>query len=284
MPSLKPALAVLTLASVLGAGRASAIQRLTLNSTAALRGQSATISLGYAGDGSILGVQLDVTFDSSVLESPTVSIGTGLAGQALRSSLISPGRVRLVIYSPLPGGAFAVGNGEVAQLTFHVAGTAPVGMSELSLAGVVLGNMAAVAVPPTEVHGGAVEVLADPGSFYTLVPCRVVDTRNGEGPFGGPPLSELSVRSFALVNVCGIPATARALSVNVTVVQPSANGDLRIFPSDVSVPLTSTINFEAGQTRANNAIVGLSELGELNVRNDAAGSVHLVIDVNGYFQ
>jgi hypothetical protein len=81
-----------------------------------------------------------------------------------------------------------------------------------------------------------------------------------------------------------VPPTALALSINVTVVQPAAAGDLRFFPADLPVPLTSVVNFRGGQTRTNNAIIGLSGAGALTVQNDATGTVHLVIDVNGYFQ
>jgi hypothetical protein len=53
---------------------------------------------------------------------------------------------------------------------------------------------------------------------------------------------------------------------------------------DASPALTSTINFPAGVVRANNSILPLSAAGELGVSNGAAGTVDLVVDVNGYFQ
>jgi hypothetical protein len=84
---------------------------------------------------------------------------------------------------------------------------------------------------------------------------------------------------------CGIPATARALSLNVTVTDPSALGDLRLFPGGAQLPGTSTINFNAGQTRANNALLPLSTAGDLSVRCVMpSGSVHLILDVNGYME
>ena len=76
------------------------------------------------------------------------------------------------------------------------------------------------------------------------------------------------------------------MSANVTVTAPSAAGDLRLYPPDLGVPLTTTINFRAGQTRANNAILLLSTDGSgmVGVHNDAPGTVHLILDVNGWFQ
>src|ERR1017187_3447823 len=56
-----------------------------------------------------------------------------------------------------------------------------------------------------------------PLQFVPVAPCRVVDTRNAAGPFGGPAIAAGSMRSFAISqSVCGIPGTAQAYSLNVT--------------------------------------------------------------------
>jgi parallel beta-helix repeat protein len=124
-----------------------------------------------------------------------------------------------------------------------------------------------------------------PAGFYALAPCRLLDTRGPAGPLGGPSLSAASQRTLTLISVCGIPPTARALSLNVTVTEPTAAGDLRLFPGGALAPLVSTINYGAGQTRANNAVATLGTAGTLTVRCDqASGTVHLLLDVNGYFQ
>ncbi len=45
------------------------------------------------------------------------------------------------------------------------------------------------------------------------------------------------------------------------------------------------MNWRPGQTRANNAILSLGPAGDITTHVDqASGSVHLIIDVNGYFQ
>ena len=126
-----------------------------------------------------------------------------------------------------------------------------------------------------------------PASFYTLAPCRVIDTRNAPGPTGGPALYPGATRAFPMtVGVCGVPSTATAVSVNVTAVGAASNGHLILYRGDeTSAPRTSNINFSAGMTRANNAIVLLAaNTGTINVENGSAGSVHFVLDVNGYFQ
>jgi hypothetical protein len=122
-----------------------------------------------------------------------------------------------------------------------------------------------------------------PLDFYTLAPCRLLDTRE---PAGGPSVSAGSERVITTTPRCGIPASAKALSVNLTAVTPSAPGNLRLFPGDAAAPDTSTVNFAAGVTRANNAVVGLASSGSgtLAMRNSSSASVHVVIDVNGYFE
>jgi uncharacterized repeat protein (TIGR01451 family) len=121
--------------------------------------------------------------------------------------------------------------------------------------------------------------------YFTLEPCRVVDTRGG-APIAGPVLQGQETRPFAVVGHCGIPATAKALSINVTVTQPTAQGNVRLFPADQALPPTSTLNYVAGLTRANNAIIALSPTGEMAVfvAQPLGTTVHLIIDVDGYFQ
>ena len=124
------------------------------------------------------------------------------------------------------------------------------------------------------------QVLAPDLDFYTLGPCRAVDTRTG------PPLTSGTPRTFQIAGVCGVPATAKALAINVTVAGPTANGFITLWPADLPEPATSTINFGTGMTRANNAMAALATdgLGELSAKAFLAdsGSVHLIIDVTGY--
>ena len=121
--------------------------------------------------------------------------------------------------------------------------------------------------------------------FYTVTPCRAVDTRNPTGPYGGPALSANSDRTFTLGGQCGIPSTAKAVLLNLTVTQPSAGGILRLYPGGSPLPVASAINYRAGQTRANNEASPLGSSGSLAVHCDQpSGNVQVIIDVNGYFQ
>jgi hypothetical protein len=128
-------------------------------------------------------------------------------------------------------------------------------------------------------------VVSPAQDFYTLEPCRLVDTRGATGAFGGPALAAGADRVFALAGRCGIPATARALAVNMAVTQATASGNLRLYPAGAPLPLVASINYAPGQTRANNALVTLNGLGEIAVRcAQASGTVHFILDVNGYFE
>jgi hypothetical protein len=124
-------------------------------------------------------------------------------------------------------------------------------------------------------------------SFYPLAPCRAFDSRSASGPdAAAPALDAGASRVFPLGGRCGIPRTATALSVNVTVTEPTAAGSLVLYPGDESVPVASTVAFRPGQTRANNAIIKIAGdgSGTVGISNGAPGPVHFIVDVNGYFE
>jgi M6 family metalloprotease-like protein/uncharacterized repeat protein (TIGR01451 family) len=132
-------------------------------------------------------------------------------------------------------------------------------------------------------HDATAFVLVDrPESFFALAPCRLVDTRNPAGPRGGPGLYGGGIRTFRLVGACGVPTTARALAINLTVTGATAPGHVTLFPGGSPCPLASTANFGAGATRANSAILQLGSQGDLSAV--ASSFVQIVLDVTGYFE
>ncbi|HWM91165.1 MAG TPA: hypothetical protein VN493_10390 [Thermoanaerobaculia bacterium] len=118
--------------------------------------------------------------------------------------------------------------------------------------------------------------------FHTLVPCRVFDTRSG------PPLQSGTERIFQVAGICGIPVTARAVSVNLTAVNAASGGEVVMYPGDLQTPGTSSGNFVPDRARANNAILALARNGNGKLAARAlvggSGTVHLILDVNGYFE
>ncbi len=178
----------------------------------------------------------------------------------------------------ITNGTITLGNG-TNQITFTagVAGTLTLQVVETN------SNGCASVTGSTTVQvgsGGSAGAL-----FYTLMPCRVVDTRNIAGPYGGPSLSADSTRTFVLAGQCGIPSDAKAVSLNVTVVAPTSGGTLKLNPAGVSPSVATAINFNALQTRANNALAFLGATGAVSVEDDqTSGTTNLLIDANGYFK
>ena len=121
--------------------------------------------------------------------------------------------------------------------------------------------------------------------FYTVSPCRVFDTRAVGARRPGRRSPAASTYDFTMVGgTCGVPSGAKAVSLNVTVTQPTAAGNVRLYASGAPAPLASTLNYVAGLTRANNAVAPLSAAGKLAVRCAPSGTAHVIVDVNGYFQ
>jgi hypothetical protein len=116
-------------------------------------------------------------------------------------------------------------------------------------------------------------------AFYGVTPCRVVDTRYVAGPLGGPDLQ--GTRSFPLASgPCGLASTAKAYSLNATVVPQTTLGFLALWPSGLAIPVVSTLNSFDGSVVANAAIVPVAN-GSVDAH--ATSLTTLILDVNGYF-
>ncbi|HZL69859.1 MAG TPA: hypothetical protein VFC15_15390 [Candidatus Limnocylindrales bacterium] len=149
------------------------------------------------------------------------------------------------------------------------------------------GQIVGVYFPSNNYHG----FLATPGSgpqplqFFPALPCRVVDTRNPNGEFGGPPISGGSSRSFPISQGgCDIPTTAAAYSLNVTLVpiQHDPVGYLTIWPTGQNQPTVSTMNSLDGRIKADAAIVPGGTGGAVSVY--VTNTANVVLDIDGYFE
>ncbi|HLJ46993.1 MAG TPA: hypothetical protein VKU01_13340 [Bryobacteraceae bacterium] len=119
-------------------------------------------------------------------------------------------------------------------------------------------------------------------SFYSLTPCRVVDTRGAIGPLGGPVMSGGSARSFPVSSSpCGAPNTAQAYSLNITVVPRHTLGYLTSWPTGQTQPVVSTLNSPNGLIVANAAIVPAGTGGAISIF--VTDDTDVIIDINGYF-
>ena len=129
---------------------------------------------------------------------------------------------------------------------------------------------------------GVVIQVIPKGDYYTVSPCRLLDTRSG-APVSSNTDKVLDVDA---VTACGVSPLATAVAINVTVVQPTTQGYLVAYPGNLAQPPgTSTLNFLGGVTRSNNALLGLSSDGKIKLRPVLAGggSTHVIVDVVGFF-
>ena len=138
------------------------------------------------------------------------------------------------------------------------------------------------------------QVSADPGKglreailtnalpFFVVRPCRVLDTRSANGIFGGPVLGAAASRTVPVAqSACGIPSTALAYSLNVTVVPRGPLSYLTVYPAGSAPPPVSTLNAFDGAVVSNAAVVPAGAGGAIGVF--ATNTTDVILDINGYF-
>ncbi len=147
----------------------------------------------------------------------------------------------------------------------------------LGLTGVVFGVRASAA--PS----------ADEATFVPIAPCRLLDTRSDPSLNIGPRNTPLAANDTFAAQVtgtngqCTIPAAATGVSLNVTAVGPTAASFMTVFPSDVTRPVASNLNYVAGPSATPNKVdVKLSADGRVSFYN-LAGKVDVIADVLGYY-
>jgi hypothetical protein len=120
-----------------------------------------------------------------------------------------------------------------------------------------------------------------PGSgleFSSVTPCRLVDTRQT-----GVPIQGGTSQNFIIPQLggCGIPTSAQAYSLNVTVVPHGALGFLTIWPAGLAQPGVSTMNSRDGRTKAEAAIVQAGTNDAVSIY--ASDTTDVILDISGYF-
>jgi hypothetical protein len=180
----------------------------------------------------------------------------------------------------ITNGAITAGNG-TSQITFTAGAAGTLGLTVVETNGSGCDSAPATA---------SVNVAAPPPgglSLHPLPPCRLFDTRNATGPdAAAPALSGLGTRTFVIGGRCGLPPTAKSLSVNMTVVGATAPGSLLLYAADLgSAPVATSLSFSAGKIRSNNGYLLLAADGSgFKALNSSPVSVHFVLDVNGWFE
>lgn len=146
--------------------------------------------------------------------------------------------------------------------------------------------------------GSSTDLLADvegyyvesaDGSYYLPnSPDRLLDTRNGTGatkaPVGANGTVALSVPDCdETISGNKVSATATAVAMNVTVVSPTANGLITVYPDQTAVPNASNLNYSTNETVANLVVVKVGADGKVDFRNTSKGTVELIADVEGCY-
>jgi outer membrane protein assembly factor BamB len=127
---------------------------------------------------------------------------------------------------------------------------------------------------------------ASGATYHALSPTRALDTRNGTGGLSGP-FTNHAARTFTVTGgTSGLPAGATAVTGNLTVTGQTSSGYLFIGPVATNNPGSSTLNFPAGDDRANAVTVALGAGGTLSITFVAPSNgptAHAIFDVTGYF-
>ena len=153
-----------------------------------------------------------------------------------------------------------------------------------------VGNNGAVCVytqTPTQVVVDLTGYYAFGASFSATQPARLLETRVGPEfitvdtqSIGLGRLPGGSITPVTVAGRAGVPLDAKAVTVNVTAINPSQQGFATVFPCGEPLPLASTLNFTAGAIVSNAAMVKIGAGGAIcffsNVETDA------ILDVNGY--
>lgn len=132
--------------------------------------------------------------------------------------------------------------------------------------------------------------------FYTVAPCRLVDTRDPENPQGngGPQILANTARDFPVfgpnARPCNVPEGAKAAVLNLTIVGPTSAGHVIAYQRGYpEIPLVSNLNFTAGEPAlANGALIELGQYSDQQITvwtaMEPGAAANLVVDVTGYYQ
>jgi hypothetical protein len=111
-------------------------------------------------------------------------------------------------------------------------------------------------------------------SLNPTPPCRVLDTRNGNGAFQ----NELTVNVVG--SICAPPSSAEAYVFNATVIPQGPLGYLTLWPDGEQQPVVSTLNAIDGVVTSNMAVVPTNN-GSIDAY--ASQMTQLVLDISSYF-
>ena len=261
---------------------ASANVSYSIGSGAAAPGSTVVLDISIAGGDLPAGLQWTLDYSTADISRVTVTAGPSAtaAGKSVFCSNVSGDMTCLVIGTNTTG----IADGVVAQATVQVAAGTTHVTTSLQLTGTVSTDANGNSIPSSGSSG--VLTILDALSalrFVPITPCRVTDTRNPVGPFGGPAIGGGTTRIFTLPSStsCSLPASAAAYSLNVGVVPHGPLGYLTVWPGGQPQPLVATLSSLDGRVKSTGAIIPAGSGGAINVY--ATDTTDVIFDVNGYF-
>lgn len=114
-------------------------------------------------------------------------------------------------------------------------------------------------------------------NFTSLPPARVLDSRISSLTAPAAGVITLSLSDLA---GAGVQATAKAVSLNLTVVGASNAGYFTVFPEGI-IPTSSVLNYLPNEARANSAIAKIGSDGKIRIYHSSPS--HVIVDVNGWW-
>lgn len=252
-----------------------------------INGSSTGTSVNFTATANPVTLRARATNNSGCSASDSVNVNVNTCGAPVFTSY-TPGKT-ITLGSSVELAATATGNGPITYQWYvgnsgntstPAAAGNPINASPSSTTSywVRATNSCGLWVDSPTIGIGVVPPSTTNTSLYIVNPCRVIDTRSVGGM-----LANAATRDVTFAGTCGISATAKAVVANVTAITPAAAGFLAAYPTGAAWPGNSTINYRAGKTRANNAIIILSNDGRATVLNNGAAQ-HFIIDVTGYFE
>jgi hypothetical protein len=122
------------------------------------------------------------------------------------------------------------------------------------------------------------------GTYVALAPTRISDTRASSGfQNAGRRVGQAGTIGVQVSGVGGVPTTGvAAVVVNVTVVDPTTESFVTVFPEGTTQPVVANLNFGAGETISNLVTVPIGSQGGVTIYNHS-GSTDVVVDIEGYY-
>jgi hypothetical protein len=236
-----------------------------------------TVTILAAGTCSIAASQAG---NSTYAAAPTVTRSFTVQQGIQLTTAVSPANSGAITISPASSGNYYASGSTVCLTATPAAGQIFVNWTGTALNAancLTMSTNASVTATFTANPVSAASALR----FVPSTLCRLVDTRNTIGPLGGPAIGGGAARSFTIRGACGLPSTALAYSLNLTVVPHGTLGYVTLWPTGQLQPVVSTLNSIDGRVKSNASIVPAGSGGAVSVF--ATNSTDVILDINGYF-